>query len=357
MKKSAFALITAAALAALAIPAMSGCSADVGYTLHTAEDGSQYYSVRGTGFLSNLSGELEIPAYIGEGDQRFPVTEIENAGFSNAGITKVTIPATVTKLGTGAFSYCTRLSEVSFAEGSAIDEIPWGIFGYCESLQKINIPDTVKTLDGLAFYGCIYLKNIDLPAGLETINQRAFEDCSSLATVEFPDGLTRIGPMAFYNCSSLTAVVLPDSLVDTETPVLDDNGEEVTDENGQTEMRFVPALGYAAFHTCTSLKTAVVGAGITCLQEGVFGYCTALEEVYLPAGLKEVKGLLYSEGSLICGHAFHNNDSLSNVYFAGTEEEWAAVEVDNTYLNQNGAIYDNSALLDATITCGIKYQG
>lgn len=352
MKKSVIATIAAAAVAALCIPAFSGCSAQVGYILKTDDNGEFYYSVAAQGFTSFMKGEVVIPEAYGQGDSRFPVKEIEEQAFAGTSITKVTIPATIEKIGTAAFSYNSKLAEVVFAEGSVIEEISWGSFAYCRNLKSFTMPSSVKTVDGLAFYGCDNLTEINFSAGLERINGEAFGECKKLASVNLPEGLISIGVAAFYNCVSLEQIIVPGSLRDTERPSLDGAGNQITDEDGTLVTIKIPALGEIAFFGCDSLKIAVLGEGITAVPEGLFGSCVSLETVYLPSTLTAVKGV-YSTGSVTFGHAFYNTASLQTVYFAGTEEQWEAVEIDNT---PYGGVSDNSALINATVICNTNYN-
>lgn len=349
MKKS-IAIVAALAVAALSVPVISGCSASVGYIKKTDVSGNEYYSVSVDGNASALRGELVIPSQY----EGLPVKEIEATAFSNAMYTKITIPASIETVGTAAFSYNYALEEVVFEEGSALEEIAWGMFGYCGKLQKINIPDSVKIIDGFAFYNCAF-KTIEFPKELERINVKAFEGCFSLTELTFPQTLQKIGNFAFFGCESLTSLVLPDSLIETQEPTLDENGNEVKDENGNTVTEFVPAIGVAAFHTCTSLKSIKVGAGVTVLESGVFGYCTALEEIYLPAGLKTIYGAIMNGSDIIVGHAFHNDGALSHIYFGGTQEQWQEVKTENDSVSSNGVEYSNKAVLNATVTFGAEY--
>lgn len=349
MKKSNIAVLLAFAVCALAIPLTSGCSAELGYTLKTDEQGNKYYSVNASGFTSSLEGELVIPESYGEGSERYPVREIAPEGFAGTSIRKVVIPSTVTKIGTAAFAYNPLLTKVEFAEGIGLEEISWGSFGYCDSLKEITIPESVTTIDGWAFYGCERLEKIDLPAGLKYINTRAFQNCSALDGVALPEGLEGIGSYAFYYCTALQSIVLPDSLEDCKLEEPDEEGNLVT--YTQT------AVGTGAFHSCTSLKLAVVGGGITTLDAGVFGYCTALEELYLPAGLEKICGALYDNGGdLVCAHALHSAQSLTKIYFGGTEEEWGAVEIENEPFTAQGVTLDNSAVFNAQKTFNTKYS-
>lgn len=348
MKKRFFALMLCLMAAALCVPFFSGCSAEVGYELKVDENGAKYYVASVNGYISALSGELVIPEEYGSGENRAPVKEIAERGFAGTALKKVTIPATVEKIGNAAFSNNSDLEEVVFAEDSSIKEIPWGVFGKCSGLKKVNIPATVKTIDGMSFFECTGLSSLEIPDGVEVIGRRAFEGCNALRDITFPETLLSIGEMAFYN-SGLQSVVIPDSVVDVT--------ETVAGENGESEEIFVPGIGAAAFHTCLSLKSAVVGKGVTVIAEGVFGYCSALEEIYLPAGLKEVRGIKMSGGSLFCGHAFHHDGALARIYFGGTAEEWAAVKIDNEPYSFQGAYYDNQYLLNAEKHFQTEYDG
>lgn len=348
MKKSVIATLAAAAVAALCVPAFSGCSASLGYVLKTDDSGNKYYSVTVAGFTSFLNGEVVIPETYGD---NIPVKEIEEQAFAGTGITKITIPASIEKIGNAAFSYNSSLTEVVFAEGSALETISWGSFAYCLNMKSFTVPSSVKTVDGFAFYGCTNLEEVKFSSGLEKINVKAFGECHALASINFPEGLISVGEAAFFNCS-LQSVILPDGMYDVEEPSLDEDGNQIVDEDGTPVTLKTPALGAAAFFGCVKLKLAVLGEGITAIPEGLFGICSALETLYLPSTLTEVKGM-YTTGSVSYGHAFFNTTALNNVYFAGTEAEWEAVEIDRTVFEN---LSDNSALINATVICNTSYK-
>lgn len=351
-KKTA-AVFTAIILIFLALICLtsSGCnySIDYSYIKYDGEDG--YYVVRVSGYVNTLKGELVIPSTYGEGDKKAPVKEIADEGFRGSGITKLVIPASVTKIGIAAFANCPRLEEVVFEEGSTLNELPQGIFGYDASLTEVNIPDTVETLGYYSFLECTSLVTVNLPENLKRIADSAFENCYALSEIIFPDGLENIGSLSFYNCA-LTKVIIPDSVHDTKITK--------TDSDGKTDTQTVLGLGYGAFHTCRALKTVVVGSGITELKSGVFGYCDSLEELYLPSSVVKVEGLYKNGDTVLSGHAFHNCKSLKIINYAGSEEEWAQINIDNTLYDKNGADYNNNALFKEkndklTINWNTKY--
>ena len=63
-----------------------------------------------------------------------------------------------------------------------------------------------------AFNGCRSLERIQLPKTLKKINESAFYECSSLKTIWLPEGLEEIGQSAFYKCTSLEIITLPSTL-------------------------------------------------------------------------------------------------------------------------------------------------
>ena len=84
------------------------------------------------------------------------------------------------------------------------------------------------------------------------------------------DSVTSIGQSAFSSCDSLTSVVIPDS---------------------------VTSIGNYAFIFCSSLTSVVIGDSVISIGEDAFSGCY----------------------------------NLSDVYYTGTEEEWAKV-TGNEYL-------------------------
>ena len=347
MKKKFTAFIIAVLLCLACVPLFAGCSAKTVYTLKEDGDG-KYYSVSFSGFASGLKGELVIP----EEHDGVPVKEIAAEGFAGTSITGVVIPKTVTKIGAAAFAYVYSLQKVTFAEGSAITEISQGMFGYCDSLKEISMPSTVKKVGPMAFTNCTSLATVNLSENVTLIGAMAFAGCTSLAEITLPQNLVTIGEQAFYT-SGLTGIVIPDSVKDIENEVLDENGQPKLDDKGNKIMKTTYGIGMGAFHTCTAMKYAVVGKGLTVLRSGAFGYCPAMEKLYLPKSVESIEGAYVEGGEVIYKHAFHHNGALAEVYYEGTEEEWQTllkkVNNDTVTVKGDSERYDNSALFNAHI--------
>ena len=115
------------------------------------------------------------------------IDQIWTSGFEDAsGLTGITIPPSIGRLGTAAF------------EGTG--------------LTNVVIPDTVQQVDPAVFQNCTKLVSVKLPAELAEIDQYMFANCISLQHVDMPDTITKINIYAFHNCTSLTSLALPKNL-------------------------------------------------------------------------------------------------------------------------------------------------
>lgn len=110
----------------------------------------------------------------------------------------------------GAFQNCSKLTSITLPE--SVTRIGSGAFECCSSLTSINIPDSVTSIGEWAFYDCSNLTSITIPDSVTSIGDSAFKGCSSLTNIVIPDSVTIIGDSAFAFCSNLTSITIPDSV-------------------------------------------------------------------------------------------------------------------------------------------------
>lgn len=326
MKKITAIVLAATASLALCAPAFSGCSVGNVQFTYSEEGGSPHYIVSFVG-ISSPQGEYEIPAYYGE---NIPVTEIAEEGFAATNYKKITVPETVKKIGRMAFSYCTGLESVEFAQGIELDNISVGLFYGSMRLARVSLPDSVKEVEGYAFYGCSHLSEVNL-GSIEQIGHRAFAECKSLEQITLPSTLQAIASLAFYK-SGLKEIEIPDSVKDVVTE--DGDGNETT----------TPGLGIGAFLNCTSLESAKIGSGIKRIPSGAFGNCPSLKEIYIPLSVTEVDG---KDSASNVGHAFYGDTALTDVYYEGSQEQWNVIRINPDDIYYNGVQMNNKALINA----------
>jgi len=81
-------------------------------------------------------------------------------------------------------------------------------FRGCCSLASITIPNSVTSIGSYAFYYCYSLTSIIIPDSVTSINTYAFQDCYSLALVMIPNSVTSISGYVFYYCYSLASIAI-----------------------------------------------------------------------------------------------------------------------------------------------------
>ena len=79
-------------------------------------------------------------------------------------------------------------------------------FQYCFSLTSITIPSSVTCIGSYAFEYCTSLTSITIPNSVTFIGMEAFSHCESLTSITIPNSVTCIGSYAFEYCTSLTSI-------------------------------------------------------------------------------------------------------------------------------------------------------
>ena len=226
------------------------------------------------------------------------------------------------------------------------DQIPNSAFyfiqtvGGSNSLNRIVLPDTLKSIGSNAFYGCKYLSgSLIIPEGVTEIKRGAFNGCIGLnGILSLPSTLKKLGNRGeddmgdegtdyyggvFQNCRNLTGnLIVPDNLElirgycfsgcsglygELRLPAkLKRMGNCAFSYcSGFTGSLSIPqgitALPSEAFHNCGFNGTLTLHDGITNIANDAFANCHFKGELHLPKSLK-----------VISENVFCNND------FSGT---------------------------------------
>ncbi|MBQ5912064.1 MAG: leucine-rich repeat domain-containing protein [Bacteroidaceae bacterium] len=174
------------------------------------------------------SGDIIIPETVEYNDIIYNVICVERMGGwyneYNYGLTSVTIPNSVTSIGSVAFMNCRSLKSVTI--GNGVKSIGTEAFHYSDRLTAVYISD-IEAWCNIKFEGGagnplssahhLYLngeevKDLIIPDGLESINDYIFYGCSGLTSVTIPNSVTNLGRSAFSGCSGLTSVTIPNSV-------------------------------------------------------------------------------------------------------------------------------------------------
>ena len=194
------------------------------------------------------------------------VTSISyDAFYKCSGLTSVTIPNSVTSIGQSAFKGCSGLTSVTIP--NSVTSIGEKAFDGCSGLTSVTIGNSVTSIGSSAFWGCSRLKSVTIPNSVTSIGSTAFYDCSRLTSVTIPNSVTSIGSSAFSGCSRLTSVTIPNS---------------------------VTSIGKAAFCVCSGLTSVTIGNSVTSIGEEAFYGCSGLTSMTIPNSVTSIGSYAFS---------------------------------------------------------------
>ncbi len=191
-------------------------------TAINVDPANQYFtSIDGVLYNRSKTKLIKVPATI-SGNYVVPdsVTDIDKEAFHACKLlTKITIPAGVKTIGEAAFYYCESLTDIIVADENATYLTVDGVL-YNKDKTKLlacpggkkgsfTVPESVNTIEYLAFGRCEGLTEIILPEGLYKIEKSAFRYCTGIESIVLPNELKNIGESAFEYCSKLADVRLP----------------------------------------------------------------------------------------------------------------------------------------------------
>ncbi|MBR5128170.1 MAG: leucine-rich repeat protein, partial [Roseburia sp.] len=240
-------------------------------------------------------------------------------GYSN--LVKITVPASVMKIGERAFSGCGFTSAGPIGGGydyeyGWTEEIPAYAFASCEKLAEVNLPDELTGIGECAFQYCKALTKMVIPVSVtkfggspfggcgftsagpigsgcdveygwtEEIPDHVFYGCSNLSQVIFPEGITRIGTSAFGNCTSLTKITIPSSVKEIDGSFTGCGFTSAGPVGGgydyDYEFSWTNRILERAFYGCAELTTVELSEGIKVIGDRAFWGCSKLKEIDIP---------------------------------------------------------------------------
>ena len=265
--KRLLSLLSVIFISILCIQARSFVLDGVNYTITSTVSPYSVSVISGVSY----TGDLVIPSTVSHNDTVFSVTSINMGAFyGSSSLTSVSIPNSVSTIGTEAFFGCIGLKSIiidptnqyfSFIDGilytSGNSQI---IFCVTSKKDRIDIPETVTIIGEGAFYGCSGITSVIIPNSVKTISTQAFDNCTGLVAVTIGDSTNTgiqssifIQMAAFYGCTGLSTLSL-----------------------------YVPINSYSDyFQDLPSLKTLVIGNSVTTIDYSIFSRLTGLTKVIL----------------------------------------------------------------------------
>ena len=346
----------------LAFALLLGCCPAISLQAHAVTEDYYEYSVDNDAATiarvdTSISGDITIPDTLGG----YPVTAIADGAFSRCTkITGITIGNNITAIGSNAFRNCTALTAATIGEN--VSTIGISPFINCLKLTGISvaesnpnfssdatgilfnkdktvliqapggmagsytIPDSVAAIGDYAFSGSNRLTAITIGNSVTTIGECAFANCGDLTYATLGANVTTIGPHVFYYCRSLTGIQ-----VDESNPNFSNDATGVLYNKEKTELIVaasdsitgsytipdsVTVIRDSAFDNCRDMTRLTISASVTAIPARVFWCCENLQAVAIPESVSTI-----GEG------AFLDCSGLTDVYYAGTEAQWAQITI------------------------------
>ena len=303
-------------------------------------------------FLMGDTGYGIAKVTVNMGDGNHPINTIPTGLFSGhkavreINFNNLQLSEGEQAFGLNAFSNCTALAKVTFANNCNVPVINTEAFSGCTSLHSVIGLDKIrlKTIGSKAFYGCRSLNTVSIGAEVTVINGSAFSGCERLIEVK---NLSALSIVAGDDATKNGGVAQHAKHVygsDGESWISEDaNGfvfyADTTDGNNPD----IQLLGYTGSLANVTLPSSYVKGGKSYTKYSIYKYafignttmqklwvpasapevvvigasafaeCTALTDVDLPKKVSEIASNAFSGCSALETVNFNGNDTLSKI--------------------------------------------
>ena len=202
---------------------------------------------------------------------------------------KVVIPSKVKQIGEGAFYQARYITSVTIPD--SVTSIGSYAFKECSRLTKVIMGKGVKSIGHFTFFGCRKLETITVPDTIESIGQSAFEKTIWIENQRKKNPLVIIGTILIDGKTAEKKVVIP-----SKVKVINELAFEYNEKITSIDLGEVETVGFAAFLECTNLSSVVFSKKLTSLPEHMFDGCASLNKVTVPNHIKSISTAFIKSG-------------------------------------------------------------
>lgn len=216
------------------------------------------------------------------------IDSIATYAFNGTGISEITIPKSVKKLGSYCFGSCNKLQKVYY---NAINCEKATQLASCfdDALKTVTIGTDAITLPPYLFFGCDSLRNVSFsePSSLRKIETWAFWGCDSLKQLELPASLDSIGDYAFFECN-VENVTIPESVRSMGSACFASNKIADLRVNFNAVNCSTSSIAGPFHYLQSNLVEIKFGDKVKSIPQGLCNGAEKLTEIKLPASLESI---------------------------------------------------------------------
>lgn len=315
---------------------------------------------------SGYSGDIVVPATIKTASNfEYTVVELDKSAFNRCfGLTSITLPKTLKRIGEYAFYGCNHLTSIQIP--SSVTSIGSMAFDGCTGLERVDItdlaawcsiaferweanplsiarklylngqlltqlavPSPVKAVGAYAFSG-LDVEKVSFASSVNSIGSHAFFR-ATIGELSL-ENITSLGKYSFSECQALKTVTLPSSLLSVESGVFSDC-KDLTTVKIQSSLTAIP---FAMFDKCVQLVSVNIPGTVKSIDSRAFFGCFRLREITIPASVQKIDSQSFTQCYFT---TFDNQSSLS----AEKNDNWGAVIFDGAIVG--GLLIEDGVLV------------
>lgn len=301
------------------------------------------------------------------------LTALNGQSFNSTAIDEIKIPAAVAVIYAKDFGDCAKLKKVEFEKASELLEIKANAFSGCTALSGIELPNKLTALGSRVFRNNTALRLVTLPATLSSLGSNVFENCTALEFAIYEGTREQWEALegSANNATALTDEILyclsetgaTDNMAMQLMPAMGVTGQGANYdiyktasgnavlsyyvENAQSGVNYGVSMEAVQMKigNRAAVKKIRIANGVTAIvsmdsSTSAFG-STDIREIYIPDTVTAIGAYafvncanlerVYIPAGATLGRCAFASNSITDIYFGGTQEEWQEYDTSAAY--------------------------